>query len=243
VKSRNETKETTTMTIHLIHHADVIRPIKTTLRSFGVPRQDLEDGVAEVQTRTLEYLEGKPLPEGIEQWVALCTTIARHWRLDEKEKEETAQKYCTGLCEEPDEYVGIEPPVDRPDAVDARRMVGVLQHMFDAGKMPEKGDEILDCVQAGMTSEETGVELDLSPQTVRTRLMKMRRLFARRLARLGMAVTMVVLLVLGTGCGVQARLEAPVAPPAEVRELPPRQSAEASAGIARGLARRGATAA
>ncbi len=54
-----------TMTIHLIHHADVIRPIKSTLRSFGVHKQDLEDGVAEVQTRTLEHLQGKALPEGI----------------------------------------------------------------------------------------------------------------------------------------------------------------------------------
>jgi len=53
-----------TMTIAMIHHPEVVRPIKTTLRSFGVKKQDLEDGVAEVQTRTLEYLRGKPLPTG-----------------------------------------------------------------------------------------------------------------------------------------------------------------------------------
>jgi len=37
------------MTIQMIHHPEVIRPIRTTLRSFGVEQQDLEDGVAEVE--------------------------------------------------------------------------------------------------------------------------------------------------------------------------------------------------
>ncbi len=213
------------MTIHLIHHADVIRPIKTTLRSFGVPRQDLEDGVAEVQTRTLEYLKGKVLPEGIEQWVALCTTIARNWRLDEKEKKETEQKYCTGLCEEPDEYVGIEPPVDRPDAVDARRMVRVLQEMFDGGQMPEQGDEILDCVQAGMNDPETAAELGLSAETVRKRLTRMREIFGQRLATLGLTVTMLMLVVLASGPAMAANLVGPTSPPSHVPVPPPRFAA------------------
>jgi DNA-directed RNA polymerase specialized sigma24 family protein len=210
-----------TMTIHLIHHADVIRPIKTTLRSFGVPRQDLEDGVAEVQTRTLEYLQGKALPEGIEQWVALCTTIARNWRLNEKEKRKTEQKYCTGLCEEPDNYVGIEPRVDRPDDVDARRMVAVLQDLFDAGAMPEKGDEILDCVQAGMSRPETATELDLTLDAVRWRLDRMREVFERRLASLGLTVLMLMLVLLASGPAVAATLAPPPSPPAHVPVPPP----------------------
>jgi hypothetical protein len=37
------------------------------VRSFGVKTQDLEDGVAEVQTRTLEYLRGKELPTETER--------------------------------------------------------------------------------------------------------------------------------------------------------------------------------
>ncbi len=34
-------------------------------------------------------------------------------------------------------------------------MVAVLQDLFDADAMPEKGDEILDCIQAGMSKPET----------------------------------------------------------------------------------------
>jgi DNA-directed RNA polymerase specialized sigma24 family protein len=222
VKSRNQPKDKTTMTIHLIHHADVTRPIKTTLRSFGVPKQDLEDGVAEVQTRTLEHLQGKALPEGIEQWVALCTTIARNWRLNEKEKRKTEQKYCTGLCEEPDNYVGIEPRVDRPDDVDARRMVAVLQQMFDAGEMPEKGDEILDCVQAGMTGPETATELGITLDAVRWRLDRMRDAFERRLATLGLTGMMLLLVLLAAGPASAASLAPPPSPTEHVPVPPPR---------------------
>jgi DNA-directed RNA polymerase specialized sigma24 family protein len=213
------------MTIHLIHHADVIRPIRTTLRSFGVPKQDLEDGIAEVQTRTLEHLKGKPLPQGIEQWVALCTTIARNWRLKEKEKQQTEQKYCTGLCEDPDEYVGIERPVDRPDDVDARRMVAVLQEMFDGDEMPQLGDEILDCVQAGMNHQKTAVELGLSPETVRKRLARMRDLFGRRLATLGLTVTMLMLVLLASGPAMAANLVGPAWTSSHVPVPPPRFAA------------------
>jgi len=217
------------MTIHLIHHADVIHPIKTTLRSFGVRKQDLEDGVAEVQTRTLEHLKGKPLPETLEQWVALCTTIARHWRLKEKEKQATEQKYCTGLCEEPDDYVGIEPPVHRPDVVDAGRMVAALQEMFDAGEMPDKGDEILDCIQAGMSGPKTALELGITLDAVRRRLDRMRELFEKRLTTLGMTVMMVLLLLLASGPAMAASLAPPPSPHARVPLPPPRDDARTPA--------------
>jgi sugar diacid utilization regulator len=170
------------MTIHLIHHADVIRPIKTTLRSFGVPKQDLEDG------------------------------IARNWRLNEKEKQQTEQKYCTGLCEEPDD-------------VDARRMVAVLQEMFDGDEMPQLGDEILDCVQAGMNHQKTAVELGLSPETVRKRLTRMRDLFGRRLATLGLTVTMLMLVLLASGPAMAANLVGPASPESHVPVPPPRFAA------------------
>ncbi len=190
-----------------------------------MPKQDLEDGVAEVQTRTLEYLQGKPLPEGIEEWVALCTTIARHWRLDEKAKQETEQKYCTGLCGGPDNYVGIEPRVDRPDDVDARRMVAVLEQMFDGGEMPEHGDEILDCVQAGMNHPKTAQELGLTPETVRKRLTRLRELFGRGLATLGLTVTMLMLVLLASGPAMAANSVGPASPPSQVPVPPPRFAA------------------
>jgi DNA-directed RNA polymerase specialized sigma24 family protein len=210
------------MTIQMIHHPEVVRPIRTTLRSFGVNAQDLEDGVAEVQTRTLEYLRGKPLPTEMEQWVALSVTVARSWRLDEKEKEKTDEKYCEGLCEEPDERVGIEPEVGGRELLDARRMLRELEQMFDAGEMPDKGDEILDCVQAGMTYPETAAELGITAETARMRLRRMRQLFKARLGRLGIMGMLFVLAGLASGPAMAANLTGPTAPPSQVPVPPPR---------------------
>jgi DNA-directed RNA polymerase specialized sigma24 family protein len=211
-----------TMTISMIHHPEVVRPIKTTLRSFGVRKQDLEDGIAEVQTRTLEYLRGKPLPTELEQWVALCVTITRSWRLDEKKKAKTDRKYCEGLCEDPDDRIGIEAGPGERDAVDARRLIRELQKQFDAGELPEKGDEILDCVQAGMKHTEIAVELGMTERAVRWRLERMRELFQARLVRLGLSTVLLVLVMLASGSAMAANRVGPIAPAAQVPVPPPR---------------------
>jgi DNA-directed RNA polymerase specialized sigma24 family protein len=211
----------TTASIAMIHHPDVVRPIKTTLRSFGVKKRDLEDGVAEVQTRTLEYLRGKALPTETELWVALCVAITRSWRLDEKKKAKTDKKYCEGLCEDPDDRIGIEPSPDGRETVDARRMLHELQKQFDAGEMPEKGDEILDCVQAGMKYPEIAVELGITAHTVRMRLRRMRELFEARLVKLGITAMLFVLVVLATAPAMAANSTGPTAPPSRVPVPPP----------------------
>jgi DNA-directed RNA polymerase specialized sigma24 family protein len=206
----------------MIHHPEVVRPIKTTLRSFGVKKQDLEDGVAEVQTRALEYLRGKALPTEIEQWVALCVTITRSWRLDEKKKAKTDKKYCEGLCEDPDQRIGIEPEVGGRDILDARRMVRELEAQFDAGEMPEKGDEILDCVQAGMKYPKIAAELGITERAVGWRLARMRQLFKARLGKLGITGVLLVLVVLASGPAMAANQTGPTAPRAQVPVPPPR---------------------
>ncbi|MGH7297801.1 MAG: RNA polymerase sigma factor, partial [Polyangiaceae bacterium] len=198
---------TKNQTIASIHHPDVVRPIKTTLRSFGVKKQDLEDGVAEVQTRTLEYLRGKPMPTEIEQWAALCVTVARSWRLDEKKKQKTDRKYCEGLCEDPDERTGIEAGGEGRETLDARRMLRELEQQFEAGEMPERGDEILDCVQAGMKFPEIAAELGLTAECVRMRLRRIRELFAARLGKLGITGMLLVLVVLASGPAMAANAQ------------------------------------
>jgi DNA-directed RNA polymerase specialized sigma24 family protein len=187
-----------------------------------VKKQDLEDGVAEVQTRTLEYLRGKAMPTEIEQWIALCVTITRSWRLDEKKKAKTDKKYCEGLCEDPDQRIGIEREVGGRDVLDARRMVRELEAQFDAGEMPDKGDEILDCVQAGMKYPEIAADLGITAETVRMRLRRMHQLFKARLGRLGITGAMLVLVVLASGPAMAANQMEPTAPPAQVPVPPPR---------------------
>jgi DNA-directed RNA polymerase specialized sigma24 family protein len=228
--AQNEATKTRSLTI--LADPKVVRAITVTLLHFGMKRQELEDGIAEVQMRTIDYLTDKPLPEGMEEWTALCATIAKNWRLNEKEKEKTQKKYDAGLCEEPDAHLPLPTEVRR-DGVDAGRMLRVLEAQFEAGEMPPRGDEILDCVQAGMTSEEIGAELGLSAQTVRNRLLTIRKRFAKRLAMLGLAVVMMLLLLLGAGPGMIALQGEPTAPHVKVRELPPRPSPEAIAATLR----------
>jgi DNA-directed RNA polymerase specialized sigma24 family protein len=170
---------TTKNTTALIH-PDVLRAITRTLRSFGVHRQDLEEGVAEVQTRTLEYLRGKPHPATVEEWKALCVTVARHWRMDEKKKQKTERKYCEGLCEDPDQRTGLEPGPEGREVLDARRMVEALRVQLEAGEMPEKAEEILDCVQAGMSCPEAAADLGITAEAVRMRLRRVRQAFDAR---------------------------------------------------------------
>jgi len=213
---------TMTMNQTMLIHPTVIRAITGTLRKFGVPRQDLEDGVAEVQTRTLEYLEGKPQPAAVEEWAAVCVTIAKHWRMDENEKRKTDRKYCAGLCEDPDEHVGLERVVELRDDVDARRMLEVLRQQFEAGEMPEKGEEILDCVQAGLDYQETAAELGISAEAVRKRLKRMRELFKARLGTLGMTVMVVMLAMAAAGSAMAAPIAKPSAPSPAVAVPPPR---------------------
>src|ERR1035438_2790074 len=115
--------------------------------------------------------------------------------MNENEKRKTEKKYCVGLCEDPDEHVGLERAADPRDSVDAKRMVEVLRQQFEAGEMPEKGEEILDCMQAGLDYQETAAEVGISAEAVRKRLKRMRELFKVRLGALGMTVMVVMLMM------------------------------------------------
>ena len=214
----------TTMNATMLIHPTVIRAITGTLRKYGVRREEIEDGVIEVQTRTLEYLRDKPQPDAVEEWAAVCVTVAKHWRMDENEKRKTEKKYCAGLCEDPDQHVGLETAVELRENVDAKRMVEVLRQQFEAGEMPEKGDEILDCAQAGLDYQQTAAELGISAEAVRKRLKRMRALFKARLGTLGMTVMVVMLTMAAAGSAMAAPVAEPTAPSRAVPVPPPRSS-------------------
>jgi DNA-binding CsgD family transcriptional regulator len=195
-----------------------------TLRSFGVRARDMEDAIAEVRTQALEYVRDKPQPATVEEWAALCVTIAKHWRMDEKKAAKAAKKYCVGLCEDPDDHTALERANEPYERVDAKRMVEVLRDQFDAGEMSEKGDEILDCLQAGMNYQKTALEVGISAEAVRMRLRKMRALFKARLAALGITVTVVVLSMTAVASAMPANATDPTAPGPTVAVPPPRHT-------------------
>lgn len=213
----------------MLMDAIVTQCTKGTLRSFGVRARDMEDAIAEVRTRALEHVKNKPQPATVEEWAALCVTIAQHWRLDEKKAAKAAKKYNVGLCEDPDDHTALERASEPYERIDAKRMVEVLRQQFDAGEMPEKGEEILDCLQAGMNYKKTAAALGLTPEAVRKRLLRMRKLFEARLAALGITVTALVFVM---GCAaptVTATGAEPTAPGPTVTLPPPQSTPQTSA--------------
>jgi len=101
-------------------------------------------------------------------------------------------------------------------------MVRELEAQFDAGEMPEKGDEILDCVQAGMKYPEIAAELGITERAVRGRLERMRELFKARPVRLGISGVLLVLVMLASGPAMAANQIGPMAPAGQVPVPPPR---------------------
>jgi DNA-directed RNA polymerase specialized sigma24 family protein len=182
-----EKKETTRSDAMLLAHPELVRGVQRTLRRYGTAEGNLEDGVAEVQTRALEYLRTRQPPADLAGWTALCVTIAKHWRLDEKAKKRARSKYDTGLCEEPDEQPPLESSCDSPERVDVVRAFGVLEAQVATGALPEHAVEILDATQAGETSEAIGAELGISAQVVRHRRVRMKRVLGEQLQALGIA--------------------------------------------------------
>jgi DNA-directed RNA polymerase specialized sigma24 family protein len=200
----------------------VVAVIRRTLRKLGVRRQDLEDGVAEVQTRALECLQGQERPVDVAGWQALCVTIAQNWRLNEKDKERRRAKHDEGPCEDPDERTPLHYGAPARDPIDTQRLLEVLAGLFRAGEMPEDGVDILDCVQAGMKYEEIGEELGISPEAVRGRLRRMRKKFLAKIALLGLAITLVLLALLAARPARVAGRGEITAPTQEVALPPPR---------------------
>ncbi|HEX3343026.1 MAG TPA: winged helix-turn-helix transcriptional regulator, partial [Polyangiaceae bacterium] len=72
------------------------------------------------------------------------------------------------------------------DPVDTKRYLAVLKDLFDSGKMPEHGGEILGGDADGIPQAEIAEETGLTERQVKQRLKQMRERFARRLDELGL---------------------------------------------------------
>jgi DNA-directed RNA polymerase specialized sigma24 family protein len=178
-------------TTRLVASEEVVAAIAGTLVRHG-RREHLEDDVPEVQTRALEAARRGPMPEDAGEWKALAATIAERYALDEKKQARRRGKYDTGLCEEPDAYGPIEYEGGR-DPVDTKRYLAVLKDLFDSGKMPEMGGEILWGAAEDLSYEEIADETGLTVPQVRTRLQRMRDTFHRRITQLGLLGALVLI--------------------------------------------------
>jgi DNA-directed RNA polymerase specialized sigma24 family protein len=160
-------------------------------------RQELPDGVAQVQMRALGALQNKPRPVDLGGWKALSCTIAERLVLKDRKREAKRSRYHDGLSDEADDHAPIaRSPGKVADPVDLARQRKVLEGQFEAGDMPEHGDAILEGVVDGLSAKEIGAELGLSESAVKNRLARMRKLFKAKLAALGMLTLMLLVAVL-----------------------------------------------
>ena len=181
----------------LLAHPELTRAIEGTLIKKGLALQELRDGVAQVQMRALGALRNKPRPADLGGWKALCCTIAERLVVKDRQRETKRSLYHEGLSDEADEHTAIARSPGRVhDPVDLARQREALEGQFEAGDMPEHGEEILDAIAAGESYKDIGAELGLTEAQVSRRLARMRKLFKAKLASLGMLALMALLAVI-----------------------------------------------
>lgn len=181
------------VTPHAMMTSDLVtKSIANALRRCGVEPQEVDDGVQEVRTRLLLQVTRTGMPQSLIHAAKIAATIAIHMCINETEKDKVHGETDQGLTDEPDGFLPLGRKV-ACDRLDTEREVRVLLEMMARGELPDRADEILDCVQAGMSAKETAEELGLTERAVKGRLQRMREKWARRLAALGMLTLMVLL--------------------------------------------------
>ena len=204
--------------MQLAAHPEVVRSIRLTLQSHRVHPQDMADAIADVQLEAIEAARARPLPRKLARWKALAITTAVHWALDRHRRARQRGKYDTGLCEDPDAYLSPTLYWEHRDPVDTKRYLAILEELFEAGEMPELGEEILQAEADEVPHEEIAAELGLTTSVVHGRLFRMREKFYRRLAALGMLALLLFVFALPSPSDEVA---APPPQTAPVPEPPP----------------------
>ena len=174
-------------TSSLLASPEVVRAIRGTLVRHRVARQDLADGVAEVQLRTIAAARARRQPDDAGGWKALACTIAERMVREERRRRRKRGRYDTGLTDEADESAPLAPsPGKQRERLDLLAQLDVLRGQIDAGEMPEQGEAILLATAEGYSNAEIGRQLGIPPTVLKKRVFRMRRFFAAKLAALGM---------------------------------------------------------
>lgn len=203
----NATRGDASDTTPLVAHPALVLSIRSTLRRYRVAPQDMADAIAEVQAESIETARTRQMPRSLAQWKALARRIAIRWALDRLRDARRRGKYDAGLCDNADAYPRPTLYWEHRDPVDTQTYLAVLKELFDAGQMPEHGEEILQGEADGVPHAEIAAELGVSENTVGCRLFRMRRRFRARLAALGMLG--LVLLVLSALLAPEGKVAAP----------------------------------
>jgi DNA-directed RNA polymerase specialized sigma24 family protein len=184
----------------------------------------MADAISEVQANSIEAARTGRMPAGPAQWKALAATIAARWASDRLREAEVRGKYDAGLCDDADAYLAPTLHWEHRDPVDTKRYLAVLGELFESGRMPEHGAEILWGEAEQVPHAEIAAEVGVTETVVDNRLYRMRRTFRARLAALGLLTLLALLLaVLAAPVGevsAPAPREKPTEPAAPVRSVP-----------------------
>lgn len=193
-----------TPTPHILNTKRVTGAIASALRSFGWRKEDLPEGIAEVQCRALEgeRQSGEPIPTDPGAAAKLCATIAINWCIDLERRRDNLKDHDEGLCEEPDEHGPLGPPgrglsgTGRWDPIDMKRMIDQVRAQIAAGDLPEHAERIIVGIAAGETHEEIGEELGITAGTVAHRLEEIRKRYRKKLKTAGLLALLLQAVVL-----------------------------------------------
>ncbi len=186
----------------ILVHPRVLASITSVLRFHGLRKQDeLRDGIAETQTRFLEWGKTHELPTEPEAAAKVCATIAINACISGRRKKDVRRRRDGGLCEDPDEHATVEEDKGSgEDPVDVGRKLGVFLGQVDQGEMPEHARQVAVGMAEGKTRQEIAAELGVSENVVQYTAAQVRKRFRARLAALGLltmatAVMIAMLLV------------------------------------------------
>jgi DNA-directed RNA polymerase specialized sigma24 family protein len=189
----------------LLAHRENAKLICWTLLRYGWPRQDVEDGRQDVYVKALESFQGKPPPDTLERMMALCSVIAKNHAIDAKREAAARRADLEAPCKRAD-YGLVEREVPRRDSVDAGKQLELLADLFREGEMPKDGVDILEGVASGRSYDEIGQALAITKESAEARMRQMKKVWRRRLVKLGMWPGMDLLKVVSSAPGAVGTL-------------------------------------
>jgi DNA-directed RNA polymerase specialized sigma24 family protein len=179
--------------------------IHRSLLEHGTPRRDLEDTTQDVYVTLLEAFARGVAPADLGEMMAFSTKVARDHAIDVLRKKESDARDLAAECER-SEYHPLRPIYEQRDPVDAGRQLEALAQLFRDGKMPEHGVDILEGVASGCSYAELGEALALTADSVESRMRQMKKVYRRRMVKLGLWPDMAPLRVVASTPQAVARL-------------------------------------
>jgi hypothetical protein len=191
------------MSAELLTHRTVTETIVRILRCAGIARQDMEDGVGDVQLRILHSLRNRPQllwPKTVEAWKALAITATKSFLFDRWKKAKRRAKLgdVGVVVEDASEHAAETRRLSERDPLDHQKGLRVLDAFLAESKKGDLDARILDALLDDKDQAEIAAELGLTHQQVRDRIRVMRAAFGAKVtAVLGSGALALFLLLRG----------------------------------------------